>query len=128
MRVLSDTHALLWWLSDDANLSDIARQTIADPGNTVFVSAASPWEIATKFAKGKLPTAETIIPNLSQIVAEEGFLPLPITIDHMIRSAFLPGEHRDPFDRILAAQSLIDDLVLLSIDEKLPELGSRVVW
>lgn len=128
MRVLLDTHALLWWLADDQNLSVFSRQTIADPDNTVFVSAASAWEIATKYAKGKLPTAETIIPNLSQIVAEEGFVHLPITIDHMIRSAFLPGDHRDPFDRILAAQSLIDDLVLLSIDEKMPELGVSVVW
>jgi PIN domain nuclease of toxin-antitoxin system len=65
---------------------------------------------------------------MSQIVAEEGFVHLPITIDHMIRSAFLPGDHRDPFDRILAAQSLVDDLTLLSIDEKIPELGVNIVW
>lgn len=128
MRVLLDTHALLWWLSDDAKLVASARETIANPDNTIFVSAASAWEIATKFAKGKLPTADAIIPNLTQIVAEEGFVHLPITIDHMVRSAFLPGEHRDPFDRILGAQSLLDDLRLLSIDDKMPELGVEVIW
>ena len=128
MRVLLDTHALLWWLADDPGLSTTARQVVADPDNMIFVSAASAWEIATKFAKGKLPTAEAIIPNFSQIIAEEGFVHLPITIDHMIRSAFLPGEHCDPFDRILAAQGLIDELVLLSIDEKMPELGVSVLW
>ena len=128
MRVLLDTHTLLWWLADDASLSATARQTIADPDNTIFVSAASAWEIATKFAKGKLPTAEAIIPNLAQIVAEEGFIHLPITIDHMIRSAFLPSDHRDPFDRILAAQSLIEDFLLLSTDEKMPQLGVKLAW
>ncbi|CAN7374999.1 type II toxin-antitoxin system VapC family toxin [Rhizobium sp. LjRoot254] len=128
MRVLLDTHALLWWLADDPGLSAVARQTIAESENTIFVSAASAWEIATKFAKGKLPSAEAIIPNLTQIVAEEGFLHLPITIDHMIRSAFLPGDHRDPFDRILAAQGLIEDLILLSTDEKMHELGVSVSW
>jgi PIN domain nuclease of toxin-antitoxin system len=128
MRILLDTHALLWWLSDDPNLSASARRAITDPDNTIFVSAASAWEIATKFAKGKLPTADAIIPNLSQIIAEEGFVHLPITIDHMIRSAFLPGEHRDPFDRILAAQGLVDELVLLSIDQRIPEFGVNVFW
>lgn len=128
MRVLLDTHALLWWLADDPSLSATARRAIAEMDNTIFVSAASAWEIATKFAKGKLPSAEAIIPNLAQIVAEEGFLHLPITIDHMIRSAFLPGDHRDPFDRILAAQGLIEDMVLLSTDEKMRELGVSVAW
>lgn len=128
MRILLDTHALLWGLSDDPSLSAKAKRVVADPGNTIFVSAASAWEIATKFAKGKLPTADAIIPNLSQIIADEGFVHLPITIDHMIPSAFLPGEHRDPFDRILAAQGIVDDLLLLSIDQKIPELGVNVVW
>jgi len=128
MRVLLDTHALLWWLADDPNLSSVARQVIAEVDNTIFVSAASAWEIATKFAKGKLPTAAAIIPNLAQIVAEEGFIHLPITFDHMIRSAFLPGDHRDPFDRILAAQGLIEDMVLISTDEKMRGLGVSVSW
>ena len=92
------------------------------------MSSASAWEIATKFAKGKLPTAAAMISNLPQIVTDEGFEHLPITMDHMVRSVFLQGDHRDPFDRILAARSIVEDLTLISIDETIPDLGATLLW
>lgn len=128
MRILLDTHALLWWFADDPSLSSSARQIVADTENEIFVSPASGWEIATKFAKGRLPTAAAINPNLSQIIVDEGFVHLPLTLDHMVRSAFVDGEHRDPFDRILAAQGIAENLLVLTTDDKISELGADVVW
>lgn len=128
MKYLLDTHALLWWLSDDDQLSLEARDIISDRDNEIYVSAASAWEIATKFSKGRLPTASLILPDFLGIVNQEGFLELPINSTHMVRSAMLPGEHRDPFDRILAAQAIIENMALISIDEKIPSLGILTRW
>lgn len=128
MKYLLDTHALLWWLSDDDQLSSEARDIISNRDNEIYVSAASAWEIATKFSKGRLPTASLILPDFLGIVNQEGFLELPINGAHMVRSAMLPGEHRDPFDRILAAQAIIENMALISIDEKIPSLGILTRW
>ncbi len=128
MKFLLDTHTLLWWLADDPLLSKTARDTIADPSHDIYVSAASAWEIATKFKKGKLPTGALVLPDFSGIVAEEGFGNMPVTSDHMVGSALLPGDHRDPFDRMLAAQALLENMILLTTDEKLPEFGVAVRW
>lgn len=128
MKYLLDTHALLWWLSDDDQLSPEARDIISNRDNEIYVSAASAWEIATKFSKGRLPTASLILPDFLGIVNQEGFLELPINSAHMVRSAMLPGEHRDPFDRILAAQAIIENMALISIDEKIPSLGILTRW
>lgn len=128
MKYLLDTHALLWWLSDDEQLSVQARAIIADAENDIYVSAASAWEIATKFAKGRLPTASLILPDFAGVIEQEGFMELPIISAHMVRSALLPGEHRDPFDRILAAQAIIENMALISIDEKIPSLGIMTRW
>ncbi|WP_244554086.1 type II toxin-antitoxin system VapC family toxin [Agrobacterium sp. DSM 25558] len=123
-----DTHTLLWWLSDDEQLSVQARSIVADAENEIYVSAASAWEIATKFAKGRLPTASLILPDFAGVIQQEGFIELPINSAHMVRSAMLPGEHRDPFDRILAAQAIIENMALISIDEKMPSLGVLTRW
>jgi len=128
MKYLLDTHALLWWLSADEQLSLEARAIIADPENDIYVSAASAWEIATKFAKGRLPTASLILPDFAGVIEQEGFLELPINSAHMVRSAMLSGDHRDPFDRILAAQAIIENMALISVDEKIPSLGVLTRW
>ncbi|SCX02396.1 PIN domain protein [Agrobacterium sp. DSM 25558] len=128
MKYLLDTHTLLWWLSDDEQLSVQARSIVADAENEIYVSAASAWEIATKFAKGRLPTASLILPDFAGVIQQEGFIELPINSAHMVRSAMLPGEHRDPFDRILAAQAIIENMALISIDEKMPSLGVLTRW
>ncbi|MCZ7485346.1 MULTISPECIES: type II toxin-antitoxin system VapC family toxin [Rhizobium/Agrobacterium group] len=128
MKYLLDTHALLWWLSDDEQLSADARDIIGDLNNDIYVSAASAWEISTKFARGRLPGASLMLPDFAGVILQEGFLELPINSAHMVRSAMLPGDHRDPFDRILAAQSILENMALISIDEKIPSLGVMTRW
>ncbi|WP_421361099.1 type II toxin-antitoxin system VapC family toxin [Agrobacterium rosae] len=128
MKYLLDTHAFLWWLTDDHQLSSDAREIISEPSHEIYVSAASAWEIATKFTKGRLPTASVILPDFLGVIKAEGFLELPINSAHMVRSAILPGDHRDPFDRILAAQAIIENMALISVDEKIPSLGVLTRW
>lgn len=115
-------------MSGDAHLSHEAEAAIADPATEVRVSAVSAWEIAWKHARGKLPGVETLIDGFADEVAAETFLPLDVAAEHMIRAARLPGDHRDPFDRILAAQAEIEGLVLVSIDAKMDELGVARLW
>ena len=112
MQLLLDTHALLWWLAGDEALSAPARAAIADEDNRVLVSAASLWEITTKYRLGKLPGVITIVSDLSGAVAGQGFIGLPISLRHGQLAGALPGPHRDPFDRMLIAQAILDDLVL----------------
>lgn len=128
MKYLLDTHTLLWWLADDEKLSLNARQIIQNEDHQIFVSAASAWEVATKFSKGRLPSASFILPDFTAVINQENFIELPITSAHMVRSAMLPGEHRDPFDRILAAQAIMENMALISIDEKIPSLGVMTRW
>jgi PIN domain nuclease of toxin-antitoxin system len=128
MKYLLDTHTLLWWLNGDKGLSLTARQLIEDNQNIIYVSAASAWEIAPKFMKGKLPSAKILLPNFSAIIVAEGLAELSITSAHMVRSALLPSDHRDPFDRILAAQAIIEDMALISLDDKMPALGVLTRW
>ena len=107
MTFLLDTHALLWWFVDDPRLSSAARAAIADETNEVMVSAASAWEIATKHRLGKLPEAEGAVARWHQLVAADGFGIAPVRDDHGLRAGSYPVAHRDPFDRILAAQAEI---------------------
>ena len=100
MRALLDTHALLWWLSDDPALSKPARKFIAETKNTAIVSAASAWEIATKVRLGKLPTAADLAADFVSYLEREGFELLSISAEHAIRAGLLAGTHKDPFDRI----------------------------
>jgi PIN domain nuclease of toxin-antitoxin system len=128
VKFLLDTHSLLWWLNDDPQLSAIARGLVSASDNEIYVSAASAWEIATKYAKGRLPTATVILPDFSAVIQQEDFLELPITSTHMVRSALLPGDHRDPFDRILAAQSIIENMAMITIDRQMLSLGVLTRW
>lgn len=128
MHLLLDTHALLWWLADDPALSKSARAAVANLSNTVLVSAASAWEIATKFRIGKLPTAADLAGDFSGYVAREGFLLLAISADHAIRAGLLPGSHKDPFDRMLIAQAQAENLALVSNEEVFDHYGVRRIW
>ena len=128
MRVLLDTHALLWWVADSSRLSAEAGGLIAAPGNRVFVSAASAWEIATKYRIGKLPDAALVALDVAGIIAGQGFEELPITVADAERSGRLPGTHRDPFDRMLAAQALGRDLPLVSKDAVFDEFAVQRLW
>jgi PIN domain nuclease of toxin-antitoxin system len=128
VRLLLDTHALLWWLDGDERLSKAARQAIADPKATIFVSAASAWEIATKVRIGKLPGAIEVADRLSSILADQSFKPLAIGIEHARRAGLMPGEHRDPFDRMLIAQAQIELLCLVSNETCFDSFGIKRLW
>ena len=114
MQLLLDTHALLWWLAGDTALTTTARAAIADEANSVFVSAASAWEITTKHRIGKLPAVAAIVYDLDRTIRDQGFASLPITLRHGQIAGNLPGQHRDPFDRMLIAQAIAEQLVLVS--------------
>jgi PIN domain nuclease of toxin-antitoxin system len=128
VRILLDTHTLLWWLDGDRRLSRRARAVIANDDNTVLVSAASAWEISTKVRLGKLPGANEVGAELPAILRQQNFEPLPITIVHALRAGNLPGPHRDPFDRMLIAQAQDEDLALASNERIFDAYGVRRVW
>lgn len=128
MRVLLDTHALLWWLAADPALTQVARSAIADRGNEIFVSAASAWEIATKVRIGKLPGARLLTGNLESVIQAEGFAALPVTIRHGQAAGALAGQHRDPFDRMLMAQALLEIMGLVSNEQIFDDYGVARIW
>ena len=119
MRLLLDTHALIWWWKDDRNLSTEVRTAMIDKANEVFVSAVTAWEIATKVRKGQLPEMREILPQFTDHVLRDGFRFLPVSADHGLRGGSLGGAHKDPFDRLLAAQALIENLTLISRDREI---------
>jgi PIN domain nuclease of toxin-antitoxin system len=128
VRLLLDTHAFLWWLDGDRRLSLKARRAIARESNAILVSAASAWEITTKARLGKLPGATDVAADVAACVAAQGFLPLDITLLHAQRAGSLPITHRDPFDRMLIAQSQIEDVALVSDEETFDEFDVRRFW
>ncbi|MFZ1495289.1 MAG: type II toxin-antitoxin system VapC family toxin [Candidatus Competibacter denitrificans] len=125
---LLDTHALLWWLFDDPRLSATARHTIANPDHRLWVSAASAWEIATKARLGKLPEAGDVPTQLEAYLRKARFSELAVTIEHSLRAGALPGPHRDPFDRMLIAQSIITSYPVITVDPVFSEYGVPVLW
>lgn len=128
MRLLLDTHALVWWWTDDRRLPTAARAATADPDNTVFVSAASAWEIATKHRLGKWPEVARIIDEYDAHLRRSRFANLSITSEHARRAGSLPGPHRDPFDRLLLAQAQREDLICVSGDAVFRAYGANVLW
>lgn len=127
MRVLLDTQALLWWLGDAPSLSLRARRTIANPANEVLVSAASAWEMAIKNQSGKLH-AQALLDRLPEELSEQGFLTLPISVEHAVRAGALVEHHKDPFDRMLVAQAQAENLPVLSNDTVFERYGVRRIW
>ena len=128
MRLLLDTHAFLWWLTDSPRLSEPARQAIADETNEVLVSAASAWEITTKHRLGRLPNSEAVASDVKGVIARQDFDELPIIVEDAARAGALPGPHRDPFDRLLIAQALLGNLVLVSNKTLFDQYGVRRLW
>ncbi len=128
MPLLLDTHALLWWIADSGRLSGRARLAIADEANDIIVSAASAWEIATKSRLGRLPGASAVAVDVAGMIRDQGLVPLPVGVRDTERAGWLPGPHRDPFDRMLAAQALARNLAVISADEALDGFGVRRIW
>jgi PIN domain nuclease of toxin-antitoxin system len=122
VRLLLDTHVLLWWLAD-IELAPRARDEIADPANTVAVSAASAWEISIKKALGKLSAPDDLV---QQIQASD-FAPLPIEISHALAAGQLPRHHDDPFDRMLIAQAQTDQLTIVTRDKRFADYDVAVM-
>jgi PIN domain nuclease of toxin-antitoxin system len=128
MKVLLDTHAFIWWVTNDPQLSQTAKATIANPANTVLFSVINGWEIVIKQGTGKLTLpepAETYIP--SRIAANQ-FTILPVQLSHILQVASLPDLHRDPFDRLLIAQSQVENIPIISIDRYVVQYPVNVIW
>ena len=128
MRVLLDTHVLLWWLLGNPRLSSIALAVLCDVESTILVSAVSGHEIATKFRLGKLAVPARLAENLDQIIAENGWQPLPLSIAHGQLAGRMAGTHKDAFDRMLAVQALVEDVPLVTNDPAFAAFGVKVIW
>jgi PIN domain nuclease of toxin-antitoxin system len=128
LRLLLDTHALLWWLDGDPKLSARAAAAITADPSKVQVSAVSAWEITTKARIGKLPEALDVAADVAGCVTREGFQPLSLTIEHGQRAGALPGPLRDPFDRMLIAQAMLENLHVVSIERAFDAYGVARLW
>jgi PIN domain nuclease of toxin-antitoxin system len=126
-KILLDTHALIWWLEGGAKLSPAARRIIADPEASVLVSSASAWEIAIKHHAGKFRVPD-LIKDFEGRVEREGFVELPISIEHAVKAAALPGSHKDPFDRVLIAQSQLEDAAIVTRDPWFRKYAVQCIW
>ena len=128
MRLLLDTHAYAWWVTNDRKLSRRARDLMSAPDAVLLISAVVPWEIAFKFRLGKWPGADAILADLDAALIEDRLTPLPITLAHARRAGLLPSEHRDPFDRTLAAQAEAEGVPVVTADPVFGGMGVEVVW
>jgi PIN domain nuclease of toxin-antitoxin system len=128
MRYLLDTHTFLWWNMDDAQLSSLARELIANGNNEIFLSAASAWEITIKTARGRLTLPEDPTRYVSNRLSLHGFQALPVQIHHAVQVYKLPLHHADPFDRLLIAQSQIESMSLISVDMEIRKYEVEVIW
>jgi PIN domain nuclease of toxin-antitoxin system len=128
VKVLLDSCTLIWATLSPAALSPKAREIIADQSNVILVSAAAAWEIATKVRSGKLPGAEKLERDYLDVMEKAGYTQLAIDTESALRAGRLVAEHRDPFDRMIAAQALALDIPVLSPDSQLDQFGVRRVW
>ena len=128
MHFLLDTHTFLWWITDDPHLSERARQVISDPENDIFLSAASGWEMAIKTQLGKLQLPD----HFEQFIAEQLFrnniTSLPVMMSHALHVQSLPLHHRDPFDRLLIAQSQLEKMSIITTDSAFADYDVEIVW
>jgi len=128
MRVLLDTHALIWFAFDDPKLSEASKRVILSFDNDVAVSAASAWELTTKVRLGKLSIAAKFAYDFRTKVKGLSFEELPITVEHGQRAGLLPGEHKDPFDRMLIAQALTENIPIVSNEKVFDRYHVRRIW
>ncbi|HTE81964.1 MAG TPA: type II toxin-antitoxin system VapC family toxin [Reyranella sp.] len=128
MRLLLDTHAFLWWLAGHPSMSRRARAESEATDAEVFVSAASAWEITTKYRLGKLPEAAAVALDVLATIESQRFVPLAVSVRHGQVAGTLPGPHSDPFDRMLMAQAIIEDLTLLSNEKSFDAYGVKRLW
>ena len=128
MKALIDTHVLLWWWFDDNRLSRRAAGIIENPDNEIYVSSATAWEIATKHRIGKLPEAGDAVKNFVELITQSSMTAHPVLIKHALMAGSFPQTHRDPFDRMLAAQSKLDELPLMTKDSAFNQFNIKQIW
>jgi PIN domain nuclease of toxin-antitoxin system len=128
IKLLLDTHALLWWLFDDPKLSLTAAKLIARRTNEVVVSPVCAIEIAIKHRRGRLPFGDALVPSFRERMHDEGFVVSMLTAEHALRAGSYPAVHRDPFDRLLAAQAELDDLILVTRDPEFEQFPCETLW
>lgn len=128
MRILLDTHALLWWCEGNPQMTDRAYEVISDPANELLLSLASAWEIVAKVQGGKLELPEPVETFLPSRMKHYGVGLLPITLPHLLATASLPMLHKDPFDRVLVAQSKLEGLPIVTVDQQLKQYGIETIW
>jgi PIN domain nuclease of toxin-antitoxin system len=127
MKILLDTQCWLWWIAAPEKLSQSARRRIANKRNTVYLSAASSWEIAIKYSIGKLTLPEPPMQFIPKRLARDAISALPIEITHTLHVADLPRHHRDPFDRILISQSIKEDIPIMTVDKQFELYEARII-
>jgi PIN domain nuclease of toxin-antitoxin system len=128
VHLLLDTHALIWWMTENPSLPESVRRLMVDKRNTVVVSAASAWEMATKVRLGRLPASSDITRNFEEYLTQAGFESLAVSAAHGIRAGLLPGPQRDPFDRMLIAQAQAENLTMVSNEVVFDSYGIRRAW
>ena len=128
MRLLLDTSAVLWWFADSPILPGHIEALIDDPANTILVSAASAWEICTKVRIGQLPSGRALCEDFSGYLQRYHFEPLAISVEHGRLAGRMAGAHKDPFDRMLAAQALVEDVPIVTNDTAFAGFGVKMVW
>jgi len=128
MDVLLDSHCMIWALDNPSKLSPVAAAVLQDPHNTLHLSAVSVWEIAIKVGKGRLPLSLPFRQWIDNAIAHLGLQVVPIKLDHAERQVVLPFHHRDPFDRLLVSQALVDGIPLVSSDAIFDAYGVKRIW
>lgn len=128
MRVLLDTQAFLWWLSDASRLTPLALEVIGDPAVDVCVSVASAWEIAIKAHAGRLDLAGPLETYLPEQIRHHGFTTLAVDLEHALRAGGLPRHHADPFDRLLVAQGQVAGLPIVTVDPLIGLYDVETIW
>lgn len=128
MKLILDTCSLLWWWAEPEKLSLRCSSLIQDSANAIWISAGSAWEISTKYRIGKFPIGARIISQWEERLSEDGFRKLPISCAHALRAGSLPGNHRDPFDRIIAAQAIMESFCVATPDRAISSLGAECAW
>lgn len=128
MRLLLDTHVLLGWLLDDPTLPNRVAAEMRNPGNEVFDSSTSAWEIAIKHRLGRMPQAEPLVQGFGQLVEEQRWATLSVNVEHALHAGLMKADHADPFDRMLAAQANLEHLRLVTGDRTLARMVPAALW
>ncbi len=126
--LLLDTHALIWWWLDDPQLSKTARKAMESDTNRIVVSSVNVYEIANKHRLGRLPALGEILSDLDNAIDYAGFARLSLSTRHTLRAGLLLGDHRDPFDRMIAAQGLVEQMTVVTRDRAIAAFGCEVLW